>query len=93
MKRILCLGFIMILALSVSAANAVTVTLSGGLDNEALKDKMAKELSVMLTEINDAQAANRNLDFGRMEVSQTVSKSMAMLWENTPFVCYRQRDS
>ena len=41
----------------------------------------------MLTEINDAQAANRNLDFGRMEVSQTVSKSMAMLWENTPFVC------
>lgn len=87
MKRILCLGLFMILVLSVSAAGAVIVSLSGGLDDEALKDKMAKELSVMLTEINEAQAANRNLDFNRMGVSQNVSRSMAMLWENTPFVC------
>ena len=41
----------------------------------------------ILNEINAAQAADRNLDFSAMGVGIDVQRSMAMLWENTPFLC------
>lgn len=88
MKRLFFIFYSLLFAASIFAEDAVTVKLAGGLDgNVPLREKMANELTVMLTEINAAQAAGRDLDFHRMNVSQTVSRSMAMLWENTPFVC------
>lgn len=76
-----------LLPLCAFAQGNVNVTLSDGAGSPQLKEKMGHELSIMLTEINDAQAAGRDLNFSKMGVSQQVSKSMAMLWENTPFVC------
>jgi hypothetical protein len=88
MKRLIFIISLLLFTLTLFAEGPVTVTLSGGLnDNPPLRDKMAKELSTMLTEINAAQASNRDLDFHTMNVSSNVSRSMAMLWENTPFVC------
>lgn len=88
MKRLIFTFCYLLLAASIFAEDAVTVKLAGGLDDNApLRDRMASELTVMLTEINAAQAAGRDLDFHRMNVSQAVSRSMSMLWENTPFVC------
>jgi hypothetical protein len=42
----------------------------------------------MLTEINAAQEAGRSLNFSAMgNIAPRVQQSMAMLWENSPFVC------
>lgn len=68
-------------------ANAVTVTIADGIDNLAVKAKMENAISRILNEVNAAQASQRNLNFYAMGVGKHVQQSMAMLWENTPFVC------
>lgn len=87
MTRVLFILMSALLPLFVFAQGSVNVTLSDGAGSPQLKEKMAHELSVMLTEINEAQEAGRDLNFAKMGVSQQVSRSMAMLWENTPFQC------
>lgn len=91
MKRlILCLSFICcnMLLSSIAAQNRVYVTITDGIDNESVKAKMELTLSRMLTEINAAQRADRNLNFEAMGIRDIrVRQSMSMLWENTPFLC------
>lgn len=86
MKRILFSLSLIICHLSFSAAQ-VSFTISDGIDNDAIKSKMENTVSRMLTEINAAQEAGRSLNFAAMEVGQRVQQSMAMLWENSPFIC------
>lgn len=71
----------------IAKAGNVSFTISDGIDNAALKGKMENEVSRMLNEINAAQAAGRNPNFAAMGVSTRVQQSMAMLWENAPFIC------
>ena len=87
MKRVvLCLSFI-ICHLSFSVAQ-VSFTISDGISNAALKSKMEKTVSRMLSEINAAQDAGRNLNFAAMgNIGTRVQQSMSMLWENSPFKC------
>ena len=87
MKRIaLSLTFI-ICQLSFSIAQ-VSFTISDGIDNAAIKSKMENSVSRMLNEINAAQSAGRNLNFAAMgNINTRVQQSMAMLWENSPFMC------
>ena len=86
MKRILfCLAFV-ICQLSVSTAQ-ISVTITDGIDNAALKSKIEHSIAAILNEINAAQAADRDLNFAAMGVNTRVQQSMAMLWENTPFMC------
>ena len=69
-------------------AQPVYFSFSDGIDNPALKTKMEREVSMMLTEINAAQRAGRNLNFSAMgQLNKHVQQSMESLWENTPFVC------
>ena len=68
-------------------AASVTVTITDGVDNDALRQKMEHNIARILDEINAAQAADRNLNFAVMGVNTDVQRSMAMLWENTPFLC------
>lgn len=70
-----------------SIASAVNVTISYGLENESLKNKMARAMSSLLTEVNEAQASNRALNFNKLRYSERVQISMSMLWENSPFMC------
>lgn len=86
MKRVLLSLSIIICQLSVSLAQ-VSVTISDGIDNHTVKAKMEKTIANILNEVNAAQAAQRPLNFFVMGVSQQVQRSMASLWENTPFVC------
>lgn len=86
MKRIfICLAFV-ICQLSVSTAQ-ISVTITDGIDNAALKSKIEHSIAAILNEINAAQAADRDLNFAAMGVNTRVQQSMAMLWENTPFMC------
>ena len=65
----------------------ISVTITDGVESDALRQKMERNIMQILNEINAAQAADRNLDFSAMGVGIDVQRSMAMLWENTPFLC------
>lgn len=86
MKRILLSLSSIILCVSFSVAQ-ISVTITDGIDNEAVKQKMEHSIAAILNEINAAQAAERDLNFSAMGVNTRVQQSMAMLWENTPFMC------
>ena len=73
-------------AIIVKAEN-ISFTISDGIDNNAIKSKMEKSVTRILNEVNSAQEAGRNLNFTVMDVNTQVQQSMAMLWENTPFIC------
>lgn len=83
------LSFIIILLslCTLGAYASIKVTITDGIDNEVVKKRMEQHLSTMLTEINSAQSGKRNLNFASIDVNTTVQKSMAMLWENSPFMC------
>lgn len=87
MKRLLFSLSFIICYFTLGLAQSVSFTVSDGIDNATVKSKIESTVSRMLTEINAAQAAGRNLDFGVMGVDTRVQQSMAMLWENSPFVC------
>ena len=88
MKRFLLSLPVVICQLSLCIAQSVSFTVSDGIDNATIKSKIESSVSRMLTEINSAQTSGRNLNFSAMgNINTRVQQSMAMLWENTPFVC------
>lgn len=87
MKKKTILLFYALCAAIMSVSAGVNVTISDGVENAELKQKMERTIAAILNEANSAQAANRALDFKVMGVDVAVQRSMSMLWENTPFVC------
>lgn len=65
----------------------ITVNISDGIDNLSLKAKMERKMSAFLTEVNNAQSANRMIQFSGLGLSIDVQSSVSMLWENSPFIC------
>ena len=87
MKKILLIVLVALFAIQGKADN-ITFAISDGIDNAAVKSKMETNVSRMLNEINAAQSAGRSLNFSAMgKVDTRVQQSMAMLWENAPFMC------
>jgi len=73
---------------AICLANPVFFSISDGIDNAAVKSKIESGVSKMLSEINSAQEEERSLNFAAMgHLNIRVQQSMAMLWENTPFIC------
>jgi hypothetical protein len=68
-------------------AEAVTVHLSDGVDNETVKAKMEKTISSILTEANAAYESKREMHYSSMGIPTSVQGSLAALWDNSPFVC------
>lgn len=88
MKKILLILITFSLSIFTSQANPVSFSISDGIDNAALKSKIESKVSMMLSEINSAQNEGRSLNFAAMgNLAIRVQQSMAMLWENTPFIC------
>lgn len=87
MKKLLFVCMMAMMAIQ-GKANNVTFTVSDGIDNGAVKSKIERTISRMLSEINAAQEAGRSLNFSAMgNIGTRVQQSMAMLWENSPFMC------
>lgn len=87
MKRLLFMVVALVATISVQADN-VSFTVSDGIDNAPIKSKIESGVSRMLSEINAAQEARRSLNFSAMgNIGTRVQQSMAMLWENCPFMC------
>lgn len=87
MRKLLLIVMVALLSIQ-SQADNVTFIVSDGIDNAVIKSKIESGVSRMLTEINAAQEAGRSLNFSAMgNIAPRVQQSMAMLWENSPFVC------
>ena len=70
-----------------STAGAVRFSVSGGIYDNAVRTRIETSVSKLLTEVNSAQSSGRNINFSGLNLNQSVQKSMAMLWENSPFMC------
>ena len=86
MKKFFICSLALMVAIIVKA-ESVSFMISDGIDNNAIKSKMEKSVTRILNEVNSAQEAGRNLNFSVMGVNTQVQQSMAMLWENSPFIC------
>lgn len=51
-----------------------------------IKNKVEKSISSLLTEINNAGKANRNLSLGKIQIEYDAKKNLEALWENMHFV-------
>jgi len=87
MKRQLIFSMLVALAFSILPVKAINVTISDGIDNATIKARIENTTARILDEINAAQAAGRALNFNTLGLAMNVQQSMAMLWENAPFVC------
>lgn len=69
------------------AGNVVKVTLTDGVDDNAVKQRMENTISRILSEANDAQKAGRQMNYSHLGIPADVQSSLAALWDNSPFVC------
>lgn len=70
-----------------NASDVVTVTISDGVENPSIKAKMERQMFILFTEANAACEAQRAMSYASLGVSDEVQTSLAMLWDNSPFVC------
>lgn len=86
MKLFLTFTLASILSLSISAADKVTVRISDGIDSEAIKSKMERVMSTILTEANAAHEDRREMNYAALGIPTDVQGSIAALWDNSPFI-------
>ena len=63
----------------IGKADNISLTIIDGIDNPAVKAKIEYNTSLILNEINAAQAGARSLDFHKMNVKRDLVKDME--WE------------
>lgn len=93
MKRNLFIIFFMLLGMHI---NAVTVEIKDGISDPSLKKKIEHNASVLLSEINRAQAQKaKDLDFQHLlrALPVDMQKSLGMLWAVSPFKCTKDNIS
>ena len=86
MKRSLVITLLLLVA-TYAFADSVKFTISDGIYDKTIQTKIESEVSLLLTEVNNAQTSGRNINFSALSLNTSAQKSMAMLWENSPFIC------
>ena len=89
MKQIFNLIVILSLLCSFTESHAseyVTLKISGGIDDNYVKQKIEKTISRILTEANAAHEGNRELNYAALNIPESVQGSIAALWDNSPFI-------
>lgn len=84
MKKIFCL-LLSLLALTSTYAQKVNFEFSDGIDAGNLKSKMEQQISSLLTAINEANAANADINFSGVDITDDASASLTMTWEQVHF--------
>lgn len=87
MKRLRLILFTFLLSFFTYAGAVVNVTISDGISNDAIKSKMERQMSLLLTEMTSACGQNRDLQYSKLQLSEEVQTAIEMLWENSPFEC------
>ena len=87
MKKII-LSLLVLLPMCLNSANKTSVTITD-LNNNTLTQNIERNLSSLITELNNAWEANRNPNWKqcRQWADERTCNSLSMLWENSPFRC------
>lgn len=87
MRKIIITLLFCVCGLQTFSANAVSFSISDGINNEAVKGKMERVISGILTEANTAHEAGREMNYSALGIPSSVQGAIAALWDNSPFVC------
>lgn len=87
MKKYLLTLLLAALSLSSAMAVSVTLTVDEGADRPAALSAAERNLAAALTEINRAQNAHEVVSVKDLQMSLFAKKSLAMIWASTPFYC------
>ena len=86
MKRFL-LTLFLLGGVIAAQAQPVTFTVSDGLSNQSLREKIEKNLSTLLTSFNDSYHDEADLDLSWVSIAPDAKDALDMLWANMPFLC------
>ena len=86
MKRYL-LSLLLIISLFDAGAQSVSFTVSDGVSNEALRQRIGQNLSNLLSAFNDAFNSAAEPDFSGISIAPDAVDAVLMLWANMPFRC------
>ena len=86
MKRLLITGIIYCLVQGVMAQD-IKMTISDGISNTSVKQRMETGVSQLLSEINQACAQERDLRLDNVDMALAGKKSLQYLWQNLHFFC------
>ncbi len=86
MKKFVVTLFLLVACLG-AQAQTISVTISDGLSNAALRQRIGENLSALLTSFNQAFDAATDPDFSAVKISPDAVDAVMMLWNNMPFRC------
>ena len=69
------------------AQGRVSLKINDGIGNVPAKFKMENAASILMSEINRAEANNRSLDLAGMNITSDARHQLKMLWDNVHFCC------
>ena len=87
MKKNLSIFFLLAAYCTTWGSTPVTVRIADGVEDGSIKTKMENLMSTLFTEASAAQESKRNMNYSALGLSDDVQTSLAMLWDNSPFVC------
>lgn len=88
MRKMLTVIAILIGNVAVWGSDPVSILISDGIDNDAVKAKMERTMSTLFTEANAAWEGKRNMNYAALGILSDTQDDLSILWENSPFICY-----
>ena len=82
MKKLLLITLLLFGSIAFYAQDVVSFEFSGGIGNGALKTKMERQVSNLLTAINRAEAYNTDINYTGIDIDPLASQSIGMMWNN-----------
>lgn len=87
-KNIIAIVALLAVCLQVSAYNQVRLFINDGIQDQKLKERMERAVSVVITEINRSHEGNfSKLDLPETYITKDARQELNKLWENEHFRC------
>jgi len=77
----------MMMCVQLSAADEVKFVVTDGITNSNTKNQIEQNVSALLTELNQAQSADRAINYGKVGITEEAKQQIDMLWMNVHFFC------
>jgi len=85
MKKIFAIVIFCMACVTLHAQDAVHFEFSDGIEDYALKSKMERQISALLTAINRAETNNSDINYWGIDIDDFASQSIGMMWNNVHF--------
>lgn len=87
MRKIISILILLAAFCSIWGSTPVNIRIADGIEDGGMKTKMENLMSTLFTEAGVAQEMKRELNLSALRLADDVQSSLAMLWDNSPFVC------